>query len=93
MQRLVSDDELQRILERGLLTGKWSIAQWNRKDYWHETKFHKRRAIFPRPGFLKDHPEFLDRNFRDLEAFKRHEHSEAFPEHLPRGPRTDRAGF
>ena len=56
MQRLVSDDELQRMLERGLITGKWSIAQFNRRDYWHETKFHKHRSIFPDLDFSKNTP-------------------------------------
>ena len=78
MQRLVSDDELQQILERD-----WSQAsrQAQLQDYWHETKFHPRRRSSRDPAF-QDHSN-LDRNFRDLEAFKRHEHSEAFPEHLP----------
>lgn len=81
MDRLIDQTQLQGILERGLVTGKWSIAEFNRRDYWSEIPLSLDKAtakVLPSPGFLKDHPQFLDMNFRDLQAFKRANHRSAF---------------
>jgi hypothetical protein len=78
MQPLISFDSLQEILERGLVTGKWSISQFNRQDYWTETAVKNKQMILPRSGFLRDHPQFLDKEFRDVEAFKSAAHRSAF---------------
>ena len=77
MELLISKGSLQEILERGLVTGKWSIAQFNRRDYRSETKVQL-ELILPRSGFLQEHPQFLDRNFRDLPAYERANHRSAF---------------
>ena len=77
MEPLISKGSLQEILERGLVTGKWSIAQFNRRDYKSEAKVQL-RPILPRGGFLQKHPQFLDRNFRDLLAYERENHRSAF---------------
>lgn len=79
MERLIDQSQLQAILERGLVTGKWSIAEFNRRDYWSEIPAALDRAkVLPSSGFLKDHPQFLDMNFRDLPAYKRANHRSAF---------------
>lgn len=70
MEQLISSVALQKILERGLVTGKWSIAQFNAGA--------RGEKVLPTAGFLKDHPQFLDMNFRDLPAFKRANHRGAF---------------
>lgn len=64
MQQLISTDGVQQILERGLLGGLWSIDQFNRDSRPGE-------AFLPRPGFLIEHPEFYDKAFRDMQAFRR----------------------
>ena len=75
MESLIDPRSLQGILERGLITGKWSIAQFNRRDYWNEiTPKHPKQHIFPSSEFLKANPQFLDQNFRDLPAFERANH-------------------
>jgi hypothetical protein len=63
MEPLFSHHELQGILERGLLTGKWSTLQFNKKG---------RDVILPSPSFLAEHPEFQDMDFRDMAAFRQH---------------------
>lgn len=79
LEPLIDKGSLQAILERGLVTGKWSIAQFNRRDYWTEIKAKAvPELILPRGGFLQEHPQFLDRNFRDLPAFERANHRSAF---------------
>lgn len=78
MEPLIDRSALQGILERGLVTGKWSIAQFNRRDYWTEIKVRNKEQILPSAGFLKDHPQFLDMNFRDLPAYERANHRSAF---------------
>ena len=79
MERLIDQSQLQGILERGLVTGKWSIAEFNRRDYRSEIPSAADRAkVLPGAGFLKDHPQFLDMNFRDLSAYKRANHRSAF---------------
>jgi hypothetical protein len=37
-----------------------------------------KEQILPSAGFLKDHPQFLDMNFRDLPAYERANHRSAF---------------
>ena len=79
MERLIDQSQLQGILERGLVTGKWSIAEFNRRDYWSEIPAAlDRPKVLPGSGFLKEHPQFLDLNFRDLPAYKRANHRSAF---------------
>jgi len=78
VEPLIDRTQLQGILERGLLTGKWSIAQFNRVDYWTELPSKPKEQILPSHGFLKDHPQFLDMNFRDLPAYARANHRSAF---------------
>lgn len=65
MEPLISMAELRSILERGLETGKWSTAQFNKKA---------REPVLPSREFLEKHPEFLDMTFRDMEAFRLHHH-------------------
>ena len=60
MDKLIDDSQLIRILERGLLSGKWSIAQFNKG---------KTNGRIPSDNFLKEHPEFQDFTFRDLKTF------------------------
>ena len=75
MDSLIDPRSLQGLLERGLITGKWSISQFNRVDYWSEIKPKKtKQHIFPSSEFLKTNPQFLDQNFRDLSAYKRANH-------------------
>ena len=75
MEFLIDPTFLREILERGLITGKWSIAQFNRRDYWNElTPKNPKQHIFPSREFLKDNTQFLDQNFRDLPAYERANH-------------------
>ena len=60
MEKLIDDSQLIKILERGLLSGKWSIAQFNKG---------KTNGRIPSEKFLAEHPEFQDFNFRDLKTF------------------------
>jgi hypothetical protein len=62
MEPLFSRHELQSILERGLLTGKWSTLQFNKKG---------RDVILPSPEFLAQHPRFQEMDFRDMQAFRK----------------------
>jgi hypothetical protein len=64
MQPLISGGGMQSILQRGLLGGLWSIEQFNKTSKPGE-------AVLPMPGFLTEHPEFYDKGFRDIEAFRR----------------------
>lgn len=64
MQQLIGTAERQRILEQGLLSGLWSIDQFNKTSA-------KGEPVLPRAGFLSDHPEFFDKAFRDMAAFER----------------------
>ncbi len=61
MKPLFSKKEIRTILERGLLTGKWSINQFNKKS---------KNPTIPRKEFLEENPQFMDANFRDLEAYR-----------------------
>ena len=75
MEPLIDLGSLQGILERGLITGKWSTAQFNGRDYWSEiTHKHRKQRIFPSSEFLKANPQFLDQDFRDLSAYERANH-------------------
>ena len=61
MERVIDPGQLRSILERGLKTGKWSITQFNKGG---------RDLVLPAKTFLEEHPQFMDANFRDLEAFR-----------------------
>ena len=75
MELLIDSASLQKILERGLITGKWSLEQFNRRDYPHEIPSPKsKKHVFPSSEFLKANPQFLKKEFRDLSAFKRANH-------------------
>jgi hypothetical protein len=65
MEPLISRAELIGILERGLLTGKWSVFQFNRGAT---------DVVLPSREFLEQHPEFTDMQFRDLAAFRKQGH-------------------
>jgi hypothetical protein len=67
MQPLINKTELRSILQRGLLSGKWSVLQFNRggKD-----------PILPSKEFLEEYPQFLDMEFRDSKAFKERGHTQ-----------------
>jgi hypothetical protein len=66
---LLPKEARRRILERGLLSGLWSVGQFNSRLLpWME-------ATLPNWDFLDSHPQFTDMDHRDLEAFhSRHEH-------------------
>ena len=61
LKPLLPLDKLQQILEKGLVGGYWSISEFNRGQ---------KPPTFPRPGFLTEHPEFFDKDFRDLETYR-----------------------
>ncbi len=61
MERVIDPGQLRSILERGLKTGKWSITQFNKGG---------RDFVLPTKTFLEENPQFMDANFRDLEAFR-----------------------
>jgi hypothetical protein len=63
MEPLITLDELRGILERGLLTGKWSVLQFNKGG---------RDVVLPSKEFLASNPQFQNMEFRDMEAFRRH---------------------
>lgn len=62
MQPLMGAIERQKVLERGLVSGLWSIDQFNKTS-------KKGEPVLPTPDFLSQHPQFFDKNFRDLPAF------------------------
>ena len=64
MQQLIGTAERQRILEQGLVSGLWSIDQFNKTS-------PKGEPVLPGAGFLTQHPQFFDKAFRDLAAFER----------------------
>ena len=66
MQPLIDVTELRSILEHGLVTGKWSIAQFNRGAS---------QPVLPSREFLEENPLFVDMNLRDMDAFRRTHHS------------------
>ena len=61
--QLTSHTELRRVLEQGLITGKWSVLQFNKTG---------RDVVLPSRAFLQEHPEFEDMELRDMAAFRRH---------------------
>jgi len=65
MEPLMTEAQLRGILERGLVTGKWSIQQFNAKA---------KDPILPSREFLEANPKFLDMSFRDMEAYRKHNH-------------------
>jgi len=65
VQRLISGIELREILERGLVSGLWSINQFNK---------NAQDPTLPSKEFLESHPQFLDMNLRDMTAFKQSGH-------------------
>lgn len=66
MQPLIDAHELVGILERGLEGGLWSIAQFNAKAA---------NPVLPTREFLEAHPQFLDMNYRDMQAFNSRHHN------------------
>jgi hypothetical protein len=63
MDPLMTLSELRGILERGLVTGKWSVLQFNKSG---------RDVVLPTKEFLAQHPQFEDMEFRDMAAFRKH---------------------
>jgi len=67
MKRAVKSDgtslQVQGILERGLLTGKWSTLHFNKKGL---------DMVLPSPSLLAGQPQFQAVDFRDLAAFRKH---------------------
>ena len=75
MEPLIDRASLQKILERGLITGKWSIDQFNGRDYFFEIQTSKsKQHVKPSSEFLKANPQFLKKGFRDLSAYERANH-------------------
>lgn len=66
MNQAISKAELQKILQRGLKTGKWSVFQFNKPGL---------ELVLPSAAFLEEHPQFTDMNFRDLNAFRNYHHA------------------
>lgn len=67
---LIPTEQLRNLLQHGLLSGYWSIAQFNSGLSAHM------ETILPGWPFLDAHPEFTDMNHRDLEAYRnRTEHT------------------
>lgn len=65
MEPLISKTEIRSILERGLLSGKWSVLQFNKGG---------RDVVLPSKEFLDANPQFMDMEFRDLVAFRKMGH-------------------
>jgi|DEB0MinimDraft_3_1074331.scaffolds.fasta_scaffold213829_1 hypothetical protein len=61
LEPIFSEKEIRKILERGLVTGKWSIVEFNKRSI---------NPVLPSREFLEANPQFLDPTFRDLETFK-----------------------
>lgn len=61
LEPIFSEKEIRKILERGLVTGKWSIVEFNKRST---------NPVLPSRDFLEANPQFLDPTFRDLETFK-----------------------
>ena len=75
MQPLIDFGSLQKLMERGLVTGKWSVNQFNSRDYWSEIPTSKtKQLILPSSEFIQANPQFLNKDFRDLSAYKRANH-------------------
>lgn len=67
MEPLMTRAQLRTILERGLITGKWSIIQFNKGIV---------DVVLPSKEFLEDNPVFLDMDYRDWDAFRRFRHKD-----------------
>jgi hypothetical protein len=65
MEPLMTGHQLRAILERGLVTGKWSISQFNKGS---------KSPVLPSREFLEEHPKFLDADLRDMAAYHSHHH-------------------
>lgn len=63
MKELLNKPTLQKILERGLVGGCWSIHEFN--------KTPGTTPVLPSARFLAAHPQFEDMHYRDLDAFRR----------------------
>ena len=72
---LFTQKEARRILERGLLHGRWSVTSFNRGN--------AQSPVLPSLGFLEQHPQFKDRHFRDLAAYQRCEQTNDTPPPSP----------
>jgi hypothetical protein len=46
-----------------LVTGKWSVLQFNKSG---------RDVVLPTKEFLAQHPQFENMEFRDMAAFRKH---------------------
>ena len=57
---LIDPLTLQKILERGLLNGWWSVEDFNRQVT---------RPTFPSVEFLYQHQRFREYEFRDMAAY------------------------
>lgn len=73
MEPLISKNSLRRLLESGLLSGKWSISQFNVHRPLPGQEWRP-APIFPSREFLEQHPQFIDQDFRDLESYRKHNH-------------------
>lgn len=62
MKSAINPKELQKILERGLKAGLWSVFQFNAPGC---------EPVLPSAEFLDEHPQFKDMNFRDLVSFRK----------------------
>jgi hypothetical protein len=59
---LYSRPEIQKVIEHGLRTGLWSVNDVTRNQV---------NPVLPSLEFLEANPQFRDRHFRDMEAFRR----------------------
>lgn len=59
---LYSRDEIRRILERGLLSGLWSVNDITRGQL---------NPVLPSLEFLEANPRFKDRHYRDMGAYRK----------------------
>jgi len=59
---LYSQEGVQRIIERGLLAGLWSVNDVARGLL---------NPTLPSLEFLEANPQFRDRHYRDLDAYRR----------------------
>ncbi len=57
-----SRGEIQKVIEHGLLNGLWSVNDVTCKQL---------NPVLPSLEFLEANPQFRDRHFRDLEAYRR----------------------
>lgn len=62
-ETLYNREEVQRIIERGLLGGLWSVND--------VTKGAQLNPVLPSREFLEANPRFKDRHYRDFEAYRK----------------------